>query len=271
MMPSRSGDWSTLPAIPAKTLAAARALDEASRVAFAQKAAMAFKAIVMSDPFQKAHSQYIAKQYKAVDHHLTDIADPEALMKAGKMTEAQAVMQRQQVAALAASFAEMEPPMIQMMLAQQSKDWAKRANEPARKDRAKYQKMSALAQSLQALGPNDAEKLRRGYTVLMSMETGGFDSEEAIAAAVDRAKQEEEQLAWNKYNLRAMLKTQLSTFVALVPTVDFAAQTTPKKNVLVFTNPAYEKKGAGWKACYRAGQGPTTAVLAIAQTWLREI
>lgn len=270
MLPTH-GDWGTLPSVPQKTVAAARALDEAGRTAFVQKAGAAFKALVMSDAFQKAHTAYIARQYKAVDHGLPSVPDPEALMQSGRMAEAQAAMQRQQIAALAQSFDDMAPEMIQMMLAQQSRDWVKRANEPARKDKAKYQKMAALAQSLQGLGPADSQKLRRGYTVLMSMETGGPDSEEAIAAAVDQARREDEQRAWNKYNLRTMLKLQLSTFVALVPTVDFAAATAPRKGVLVFTNAAYEKNGAGWKACYRAGKGPSEAAAAIARGWLAEL
>ena len=86
-----------------------------------------------------------------------------------------------------------------------------------------------------------------------------------------RSKQEKEQLAFDKYNLKAVLKLQLSTFVAVVPTVDFAAATTPKNGTTVFVSPAFEKKGVVWKACFRAGKGASMAALAIAQGWLKEL
>ena len=67
------------------------------------------------------------------------------------------------------------------------------------------------------------------------------------------------------------LRHPVQTFATLVPTVDFAAATTQKGGSTVFTNPAYEKKGAVWKACFRAGKAPSQAALAFAQAWLKEL
>lgn len=53
--------------------------------------------------------------------------------------------------------------------------------------------------------------------------------------------------------------------------VDFAAETVQKGSVLVFVNPAYEKKSLTWKAMYRAGKGPTAADVEVAKAWLKEL
>jgi len=77
--------------------------------------------------------------------------------------------------------------------------------------------------------------------------------------------------AKDDHNLKAVLKKQLTAFVALVPTVDFAAATAHKGGTTRFVKPAYESKGAVWKACFRAGKGPAMAALQIAQAWLKEL
>ena len=107
-----------------------------------------------------------------------------------------------------------------------------------------------------------SEKMRRAYAVLQSIDREGPETEAALYAEAEKARADEEQAAYDKHNLRAVLKSSLQTFATLVPTVDFAAATTQKGGSTVFTNPAYEKKGAVWKACFRAGKAPSQAALA---------
>ncbi len=265
------GDWELLPYIARKTLTAARALDEPARVAFVDKVGAAFKSLVMSDAFATSHAEYIKQQYKAVDHGLKGLVSAEDLMKKGSYPAAQATLARDQAAARVDGIEELSPEQIQSLLADDMKGWTRRANDPARKDRAKYQKYVKDGEALQALGSTDPQKLRRGFAVLQSADNDGPATEEALYAAAARSKQEKEQLAYDRLNLRAVLKMQLTTFVAVVPTVDFAAATTPKNGTTVFVNPAFEKKGVVWKACYRAGKAPSMAALAIAQAWLKEL
>ena len=195
----------------------------------------------------------------------------EDLMKKGSYPAAQATLARDQAAARVDGIEELSPEQIQSLLADDMKGWTRRANDPARKDRAKYQKYVKDGEALQALGSTDPQKLRRGFAVLQSADNDGPATEEALYAAAARSKQEKEQLAYDRLNLRAVLKMQLTTFVAVVPTVDFAAATTPKNGTTVFVNPVFEKKGVVWKACYRAGKAPSMAALAIAQAWLKEL
>ncbi len=264
-------DWEQLPYIARKTVTAAKGLDEPARVAFVQKVGAAFKAIVMSESFAKAHADYIKAEYQAVDHGLKGLVSPEDLMKKGNYPAAQAALERDSSAALVQNIDGMDAAQIQRSLDDDVKGWTRRANDPARKDRAKYQKWVKDGAALQALGTADVVKLRRGFAVLKSADNDGPATEEALYAAAARSTQEKEQLAFDKFNLRAVLKRQLSTFVAVVPTVDFAAATTPKNGTIVFVSSAFEKKGVAWKACFRAGKGASMAALAIAQGWLKEL
>ena len=270
LFPER-GDWDQLPYIARKTITAAKALDEPARVAFVQNVGAAFKALVMSESFTTAHADYITQAYKAVDHGLKGLVSPEDLMKKGSYPAAQAALERDSSAALVEGIDGMSAADIQRQLADDLAGWTRRANDPARKDRAKYQKWVKDGAVLQALGTSDVTTLRRGFAVLKSADNDGPATEAALFAVVARSKQEREQLAYDKHNLKAVLKLQLSTFVAVVPTVDFAAATTPKNGTTVFVSPAFEKKGVVWKACYRAGKGASMAALAFAQGWLKEL
>ena len=87
----------------------------------------------------------------------------------------------------------------------------------------------------------------------------------------DRAEAESEQLASVGYNLKSVLRQQLTAFVALVPTVDFAAATKEADGMVRFVNPAQEKKGQVWKACFRAGKAVSMSAMEMAQAWLKEL
>jgi hypothetical protein len=107
--------------------------------------------------------------------------------------------------------------------------------------------------------------------VIRSIDSGGPDTADALYAVAAKAKQEKQQIAWDRHNLRSVLKQQLGAFVAVASTVDFAAETVEKDGREKFVKAAYEKKGAIWKACFRAGQPATTAATQFAQAWLKEL
>lgn len=87
----------------------------------------------------------------------------------------------------------------------------------------------------------------------------------------NRMQQEQEQEAWDKHSLKAVLRSKLPTVVKEAASVDFAAQTVQQGNRTRFANPAYEKKSSVWKAMYRAGKAPTVAALEFARGWLKEL
>jgi hypothetical protein len=128
-----------------------------------------------------------------------------------------------------------------------------------------------FAAAIQGLKTSDPDKFRKGLAVLTSASGGGPDTEEALFGAQAAEQKENEQLNWDKHNLRGAMKRVLEQAVAEAPTVDFAAATVEKDGSKVFVNRVYEKKSLTWKAMYRAGKGPAMAGVEIARAWLKEM
>ena len=266
-----SGDWERLPYIRQSVVAAAKALDEPARLAFVEKVGGAFKTLVMSDAFAKAHAASIKQQHNAVDHGLTGLVSTEELLKRKNFAAIEARNKGGSAAAIVDNMESENAKTLQLLISQNLESWTRNAENVKRKDRAKYQKMVRDAQALQALGTADLPKLRRGVAVLYSMDQDGPETEEALYALRDRARAEREQLEWDEYNLKAVLRKQLTAFVALVPTVDFAAATKDEEGMVRFVKPAHEKKGQVWKACFRAGKTISMSAMEMAQAWLKEL
>ena len=110
--------------------------------------------------------------------------------------------------------------------------WKEKAANPKLSDRAKYQKMIAIAEPLVTSAPG--EPFLRGYAVLRSIERGGPDTEAAVFAIYQRVKDENEQIAYDTHNLKGQLKQQLSTFVTIASKVNFDAPTTEEKRPTIF-------------------------------------
>jgi hypothetical protein len=265
-----NGDWAELPYIPAAAVAAAYALDEAAQIALVNKVGAALKAMVMSDTFASEHNAYIKSEHKAVNHGLTDVMTIEDALKKNDLKSIEAMTERQQVAILVDLVQGMPADSLKQDLDQQLADWKKNAANTQRRDRAKFQKLVSLAGPIEGLLQTDEAKFRRGYAVLKSIDNDGPDTESAVFAAYERAKKETEQAAWDQHNLKGQLKRQLSSFVTIASKVDFGAETIEKGGKTLFTNAAYERQGALWKACFRAGQAPTAAAVAFAKAWLAE-
>lgn len=270
----QKGDGLTLSILGPKQLVAAMALGPADQAVLMKQLATAAKAIVMAPAFLSAHDAWIAKEYQAVNHGLK-VKSGDEVMK-GATTEAgvSEMMKRVQREA-AGVYVQMtkDTPIdnLKMMFDESLKDWTKDAARATGSNKAKSAKLVAGATAIKDLSATQPEKFRRGYAVLLSASNDGPDTEEALFGSAATSKDENEQLAWDKYNLRGALKRVLAQAVAEAPTVDFAAQTVQKSGVRVFVNPAYEKKSLTWKAMYRAGKLPTAAGLEVARAWLKEL
>jgi hypothetical protein len=270
----QKGDGLTLSMLGAKQLAAAKALSEPLQVALMKELGAAAKAIVMAPAFLAAHEAYLAKEYKAANHGLT-VKDVEKTVNSGQATEADLMLavQRQMATVYVNMAMNTKIQDLKMMFDVSVADWTKTANRPKRsaKEKAKDAKLVAGAEAIKDLSGTEPEKFRRGFAVLLSTAADGPDTEAALFGAEARGKQEDEQLMWDKHNLRGAVKRLLAQAVAEAPTVDFAAKTELKDGVFVFVNPAYEKKSATWKAMYRAGKAPAAAGVEIARAWLKEL
>ena len=268
------GDDLILPSIGATPLAAAMALSEPQQVTLMKELAGAARTIMMSPAFQTAYNGYIAKEYEAVDHGIKVKSGEQMMQQIGTEAgnaEFELKMKRDMAAVYVQMAMQLKMEDLKMMFDASLAEWTETANKAKGSDRAKYTSLVSKAQAIKGLSTSDPDKFRRGYAVLRSAEADGLDTEEALFGAQASSKNENEQLMWDKHNLRGRLKRVLTQIVAEAPTVDYAAKTVEKSRVDVFVNPAYEKKSVTWKAMYRAGKGPSAAGLEIARAWLKEL
>jgi hypothetical protein len=263
-----NGDWDQLPRIPAAAVAAAYALGDAAQVALVETVGTALKAMVMSAAFLAEHDKYVKAEHHGADHGLKGIVGIEAALKKNDLKTLEAIQARETVA-MGVDRIRMAPEFAKTEFTEELAKWKVEAAKP-RRDRAKFQKLVAMAQPLEGLAAND-EKFLRGYAVLLSVDNDGPATEEAVFAMHQRVTQEKEQLAYDEHNLKGQLKQQLTTFVAIASKVNFDAKTVEKDDSTLFVNPADEQQGALWKACFRAGEAPTAAALKLARAWLAEL
>jgi hypothetical protein len=72
--------------------------------------------------------------------------------------------------------------------------------------------------------------------------------------------------------VNALVARRLRQFLLACSDVDFAAKLEPtSEKKMRFVNPAYERRSAEWKMCYRAGKPAVDAARAAAEEWLKAI
>lgn len=269
--PVPEGEWNEMPYFGLATTTALRVLDDDGRVAFIEKTGPMIKAFVQSDAFGKEHAEFIRQRFDAADHGIKGVMGLEDFVKKKDYAGMEAFSNRQSLANIVESAEEQSAADIQRTLGYELESWRRSAQGTTGKSKAKYERFVRDGEALVALGTSDVTKLRRGYAVIRSIDSGGPDTADALYAVYAKAKQEKQQIAWDRHNLRSVLRQQLGAFVAVASTVDFAAETVEKDGREKFVKAAYEKKGAIWKACFRAGQPATTAATQFAQAWLKEL
>jgi hypothetical protein len=265
-----NGDWDQLPYIPAAATAAAYGLSDSARVTLVETVGSALKTLVTSAAYLADHDAFIKSEHQGVDHGLKGVVTIEEALKKGDLKQMEAMQAGAMVAVTVDQVRTIPGDMLKAQLMESLPKWKEYAANPKNSARAKYQKMVAKAQSIETL-PTSDEKFKRGYAVIQSIDNGGPDTEDAVYAIAARVKQEQEQAAYDAHSLKGQLKRQLTTFVAIASKVNFNAPTVEKNRKTMFVNPADEKQGAIWKACFRAGEAPTAAALKLARAWLAEL
>lgn len=254
---------------------AALALSEADRAAAVQSIGAAIKTFVTSDAFQKAHSESIRLAHKAVDHGIKVYSQEEILkmaMNPKPGVDPMGDMQKQMMAQAALDMRAMPVEAMKSMFDDSLKSWTRKAQTATNpKTKAKAQKMAARAQEIQPWATSKPEEFKKAFTVLYSMDNDGPETEEELVQLANKSKLEQEQRAFNEHNWKPVLKKKLEYLVKEAATVDFAAQTTEAGGRRKFVNPAYERKSSLWKAMFRAGKAPATAVAEFSKAWLKEL
>lgn len=265
-----NGDWDRLPFIPPVAVAAAYVLGESAQTALVDTVGAALKSLVMSPAFLTQHNEYIKNEHKAVDHGLTGVVSMEDAVRKNDLKTVEAMQARQMVAMNVDMVTAMPGDILKTEFTRELAQWKTYAADAKRRNRAKYQKMVAVAQTIEAV-PGTDDTFKRGYAVIKSIDSGGPDTEAAVYAMHARVTEEAEQAAYDQHNLKAQLRQQLTTFVAIASKVNFKAQTVEKGGKTKFVNAGDEAQGALWKACFRAGEAPTAAAVKLAKAWLSEL
>ena len=224
----------------------------------------------MSAAYLADHDAFVKSEHQGVDHGLKGVVTLEDAMKKQDFKQAEAISARMRVAMTVDQVNIVPGDALKADLMENLPKWKQQAANPKNSERAKYQKMVAKAQSIETL-PGSDEKFKRGYAVIQSIDADGPDTEDAVYAIHAKYKQEQEQAAYDAHSLKGQLKQQLTTFVAIASKVNFNAPTVEKNKKTMFVNPADEKQGAIWKACFRAGEPSTAAALKLAKAWLAEL
>lgn len=268
--PRDNGDWNQLPSIPAAATAAAYALSDSAQVTLVETVGAALKTFVMSAAFQAEHQASIKSEHQAVDHGLKGVVGFAEALKKNDLKSIEAIQLREVVAMGVDQVRTVPPEFLKQALADDLSGWKKHAANVKLRDRAKYQKLVARAEALDALPAKD-ERFLMAYAVIKSVDNEGPDTEEAVLAIHKRVHAEKEQAAWDSHNLKGRLKQNLTAFVTIASKVNFNAPTVEKSGKTMFVNAADERQGAMWKACFRAGEAPTAAALKLAKAWLLEL
>lgn len=86
---------------------------------------------------------------------------------------------------------------------------------------------------------------------------------------------QDEMKKWEKKypeDPRLMVKERMKRFMELSAGIDFNAELKDgPRNKKYFVNPAYEKKSADWKKCFRMGKEAVTAARTFMESWIQEI
>lgn len=265
--------WDTsvnAPSVGEKVRKLVKALTPEQRAAVVREAATLTKSLLMSPAFQKAWVAQIKTAHNAVDHGIDpdtyglDAAiDPAAAAAVPLVNMMRTAFTHEQ---LKAAFDEERKKVVEKI------------KEETGEERVKAQKHQARLNAIAPLATSNPEEFKKQYTLAMSANIGGPDTEEKLQAMNsgedNRQRMIAEQREWNRWNLNGILKRKLTFFVtqaSQVDTVDFKAATRPEKEKIVFVNPAYESKNGSWKAIYRVGRAPTVAALDFAKAWLKEL
>jgi hypothetical protein len=248
-------------------LPALRALGAADKLALTQEVLASVKATVMSPGFRAAHTDRIAKQgNRAIDHGI----DPTTYGISGNL-EADAITTT--VVPIIQMMRTFPDESLRQAFEEERAELPQQIRDEEGEERAKLQAHLARLNALVPLVTSNPPEFKLQYTLAKSASMGGPDTEVKLQAAMsggaDTEKMRLEQTYWNKYNLNAILKKNLTQFIDQATKVNFNRPTQVKDGYLYWAD-GNEMSGLDTLEIV-LGQAPTNAAVAFARTWLSEL
>jgi hypothetical protein len=244
-----------------------QALAPADKLALTQEVLAAVKATVMAPAFRAEHTARIGKQTnRAVDHGI----DAETYGITGNLQTDTITTTVVPIIQMLRSFP--DEALIQGFEDERT-ELPQQINDETGEERAKLQAYLAKLNTLAPLAKSNPEEFKIQYTLAKSASMGGPDTEAklqtAMAGGADTEKIRLEQTYWNKYNLDAILKKNLTRFIDQATRVDFKRPTQLKDGYLYWGD-GNEMSGLDTLEI-TLGQAPTSAAVTFAQAWLSEL
>jgi hypothetical protein len=248
-------------------LPALQAMTPADKLALTQEVLASVKATVMAPGFRAEHTARIATQTnRAVDHGI----DAETYGITGNLDTDTINTTVVPIIQMMRSFP--DEALIQGFQDERA-ELPQQINDESGEERAKLQAYLAKLNTLVPLVKSNPQEFKTQYTLAKSASMGGPDTEAKLQAAMsggaDMEKIRLEQTYWNKYNLDAILKKNLTRFIDQATKVDFRQPTQVKDGYL------YWGDGSEMSALdaleITLGQAPTNAAVAFARAWLSEL
>jgi hypothetical protein len=244
-----------------------QALTPADKLALTQEVLAAVKATVMAPAFRAEHTARIARQTnRAVDHGI----DAETYGITGDLQTDTITTTVVPIIQMLRGFP--DEALIQGFEDERT-ELPQQINDETGEERAKLQAYLAKLNTLAPLAKSNPEEFKAQYTLAKSASMGGPDTEAKLEAAMaggaDREKIRLEQTYWNKYNLDAILKKNLTRFIEQAARVDFKRPTQVKDGYLYWAD-GNEMSGLDTLEI-TLGQAPTNAAVTFARTWLSEL
>ncbi len=260
------------PAVPQTVVKALQAMTPAEKLALTREVLAAIKATAMAPAFRAEHTARIAKQAnRAVDHGVDPVTFG-APGTSGVDVTAAVVLPVMQV------MQSFTPQVLQNAFEEDRAQAAQTIKEETGDERVKAQKYLVRLNELIPLTRSNPEEFKKQYIVAKSGFLGGPDTEAklqaATSSAADRARIGDEQTSWNKYNLNAILRKNLTKFIEQAGRVNFNANT----RVVTFLDgltTMYFADGGLMSSLEQferhAGPAATAEAIQFARAWLKEV
>jgi len=245
-----------------------QAMTPADKLALTQEVLATVKATVTAPAFRAEHTARIAKQTnRAIDH---GIDDPETFGLTGNL-ETDAV--NTTVVPVIQMMRSFPDEALRQAFTDERADLPLQINDEEGEERAKLQAHLVRLNALVPLVTNNPQEFKLQYTLAKSASMGGPDTEAKLQAAMsggaDKEKMRQEQIYWDKYNLDAILRKNLTNLIDQATRVDFKRPTQVKDGYLYWAD-GNEMSGLDTLEI-TLGPAPTNAAVAFARAWLNEL
>lgn len=251
---------------PAATKAI-QAMTAAEKMALTQEVLALVKSTVTTSAFRAEHTARIARQTnKAIDHGI----DVNTYGSSGNTDEDMVKMTVMPILQMIRTF---PADALRQSFEDERAELAETIKAETGEERAKAQKHLARLNQIAPLMKTNMEEFTKQYTLAKSAQLGGPDTEAGLQALTASREDIErirlEQTFWNKYNLDAILRKNLTKFIDHATKLNLKSPTRVQNGVLYFADGG-EMYGL-MQLEYLLGQAPTDAAVQFARAWLKEL